>query len=288
MTDRPRSIDAGPHTQDDGYYGPDSVTWKVSAHPAAGMVGTAAASIQMLYPPVMHMIDQASTFREHPELRAQRTAEFGATVMFGDKASADHAGETLRKIHRSCVATNPITGEEYHADEPELLLWVNNVLIWVGLRAPSVYGPSITDDERERYVREQEVMARMVGLDTDLVPKSVADVEDYMASMAPKLAMTHDAIWFRDLVLPKGLPFALDPGDTVKNIMTWGAVSLMGPEHRDLFGIRWNKLRELVVTNSVRALIAPLAAKPVDDLLPQIREFVDENAFGARKRKVAA
>jgi uncharacterized protein (DUF2236 family) len=283
--ERPPSIDAGEHTKDDGYFGPASVTWRVSSHPANGMVGTAAASIQMLYPPVMHMIDQASSFQKNPDLRAQRTAAFGATVIFGDKESADRAGEVLRKIHRACVATNPRTGEEYHADEPELLLWVNNALLYAELRAQELYGPSLKPDERDEFVVEQKIMARMVGLDMEAVPSTVAEVDEYMTSMLPKLGFGLDTKWFKELVLPHGI--ALAPGDAIKQLFGWGAVAVMAPEHRALFGIRWNRLRELAILSSVRALIAPLASKPIEQSLPQIRQFVDENAFGARKRKVA-
>lgn len=286
MTDRPRSIDAGEHTKDDGFYGPDSVTWRVAAHPVLGIAATAAATIQMLLPRVMHMVDQASSFREHPDLRAQRTGEFGATVYFGDTETAERAGEVLRRIHASCKAVDPRTGETYQADEPELLLWVHNALTWAIVRGTDIYGPSLDADEHDRFVAEQKVMARMVGIDPDVAPDTWSGLQDYMRSMLPQLAYGTDTRWFKEMVIPSGLPTSV--GGAVKNLMGWGSVTLYEPEHRDLFGIRWNGVRQFTTVAAVKAILAPIAATPVDEMIPQFRQFVDENAFGARKRKVSA
>jgi uncharacterized protein (DUF2236 family) len=282
MTARPTSIDAGPHTKDAGFYGPDSVTWRVASHPGFALVGTAAASLQMLLPPVMHMIDQASTFREHPEIRAQRTGEFGVTVMFGDTDAADRAGELLRRIHRACVATDPATGQTYHADEPELLQWVNNTITWIGLRAQATYGPSLTPDERDRFVVEQRTMARMVGLDPSTVPGTVAELDDYVDGMRPRLAFGTDTIWFRDLLLRP--PVSFTPDGMLKNLMTDAAVGLLGAKHRELYGLRWPTWKRLAVESAVKLAIAPLANTTVESRLPALRQFVDEHAFGARRK----
>ena len=92
MTERPDGIQAGPHTTDDGLYGPDSVTWKVFANPAVGIAATAAAMVQMLLPPVMYVVDQASSVRLKPELRAKMTGDYTVTITYGDVASAERGG----------------------------------------------------------------------------------------------------------------------------------------------------------------------------------------------------
>ena len=281
---RPASVDAGEHTQDDGYFGPDSVTWRVAAHPAMGISAGCAGTIQMLYPQVMHMIDQASSFRELPDLRAQRTGEFAATVFFGDRASADHAGEVLRRIHHRCVAVDPHTGEEYRADKPELLEWVFVSLTWSLLRGAEVYGPSLTPEEQDQFVVEQHTMARMVGLDPTDQVCTRAEVDAYMQDALPLLAYGYDTRWFKQVMIPSTIPTSLGAG--VKQLMQWGSVTLYLPEHRELFGIRWNPIRQATTVASVKLLLAPIAATPFDQIVPQFREFVDENAFGARKRKV--
>ena len=60
---RPDRIKFSGHTADDGLFGPDSVTWRISALPQMGLAAHAAATLQMLHPMVMHMIDQASAVK---------------------------------------------------------------------------------------------------------------------------------------------------------------------------------------------------------------------------------
>jgi hypothetical protein len=105
-----------------------------------------------------------------------------------------------------------------------------------------------------------------------------------MTAVLPKLAYGYDTRWFKAMTIPSTIPTSVGAG--LKQLMQWGSVALYLPEHRDLFGIRWNGLRDLTTVAAVRAILTPLAVQAVDQAIPQLREFVDENAFGARKRKV--
>ena len=58
VSPRPNRIKFSGHTADDGLFGPDSVTWRISALPQMGLAAHGAATLQMLHPMVMHMIDQ--------------------------------------------------------------------------------------------------------------------------------------------------------------------------------------------------------------------------------------
>ena len=98
---RPDRIRFSGHTADDGLFGPDSVTWRISALPQMALAAHGAATLQMLHPMVMHMIDQASSFRTNPASRAELTALFGRTLTYGDTAAANRAAEVLAKIHRA-------------------------------------------------------------------------------------------------------------------------------------------------------------------------------------------
>ncbi|HBJ72682.1 MAG TPA: hypothetical protein DDY88_02975, partial [Actinobacteria bacterium] len=159
MTDRPEGIDTGAHTADDGLYGPDSVTWKVMAAPAVGLAAGAAAMVQMLLPPVMYVVDQASSVRLKPEERAKLTGDYTVTITYGDVASAERAGEQLRRLHATRKAVDPNTGAAYQADDPDSLVWVHQALTWMILRALRTYGPSLTSAEEDQFVKEQREVA---------------------------------------------------------------------------------------------------------------------------------
>lgn len=282
-TARPDNIDAGPHTTDDGLFGPDSVSWRGMAHPSTAIAAATAATIQMLYPPVMYVIDQASSFREKPELRAQRTSEYGTTITYGDVASAEKAAATLRRIHARCHAVHPDTGETINADDEHLLVWVNNALTWSLLRGWQTYGLELSPADRDQFVVEQKVAARLVGCDPDKVASSVAELEDYMTSMEPRLAQTAPCLWFKDLMAAApdegGAPAALG-----KALMVNASVALMSEHHRRLYGFPWGPIRERLVVGTTRAVLGSVAEKtPFEAAVTQLRDYVDTHAFGARR-----
>ncbi|MHB1138609.1 MAG: oxygenase MpaB family protein [Microthrixaceae bacterium] len=282
---RPDHIDAGPHTADDGLFGPDSVTWRAMAHPSTGVGAATAAMIQMLYPPVMYVVDQASTFRQKPEQRAQRTSDWGTTITYGDVAAAEKAGETLRRIHSHCTAVHPDTGESIVADEPHLLIWVNNTLTWALLRAWDAFDLGLTPAERDQFVTEQKIAARLVGLDPDDVASDVAGLEAYMTAMEPKLSMSSPCLWFKDLMAeaPKDGGFG---AAAAKKLMVQAGVSLMSEHQRALYGFPWGPVRERIVLGSARLLIGDAAKKlPFDSAIGAMRDHVDTHAFGARRQR---
>jgi len=231
MTKRPSGVSAGAHTADDGLFGPDSVTWRVTAASATGLGGASAAMIQMLYPPVMYVIDQASGVRTDPERRAKRTGDYTTTITYGDVAAAERAGEQLRRLHTTRSAVDPSTGAAYRADDPDLLIWVHNALTWTLLRAYREYGPHLDASEEDRYVAEQrEVAARLVGCDISNVTDTVAGLEAYMTDMAPRLALSAPALWFKDMMVPPQRPTT--PDAIIKKLFMQAAVLLMSPEQQ--------------------------------------------------------
>lgn len=286
MTNRPDGIDAGSHTADDGLYGPDSVTWNVMANPAIGVAATAAAMIQMLLPPVMYVVDQASSVRLKPELRAQLTGDYTMTITYGDVASAERAGEQLRRLHSTRKAVDPSTGAPFQADDPESLVWVHHALTWALLRGIQTYGAELSAADADRFVAEQRAAAaRLVGCNLDNVVSTVADLNSYMDAMLPRLAMTTPALWFKDLMVPPN--WAKTPEGAVRSLIANASAMLMGPEHQALYGFHFNALQRFTTVNGTRMLLNAASANGrLDAAVPAIREYVDTHAFGAHRSRV--
>ncbi len=288
MSERPFDLDPGVHTTDDGLYGPESVTWNVMASPAIGIGAGAAALVQMLYPPVMYVIDQASSVRTRPEDRAKRTGDYTATITYGDVDSAERAGEVLRNLHATRRAVDPSTGQEYRADDPELLVWVHNALTWTLLRSLREYGPRLAPVDEDRFVAEQRaVAARLVGCDLDDVVSTVSDLEAYMTAMLPRLAMTTPALWFRDLMVAP--TWAPTPQNALASLFANASVLVMGRAHRELYGFRFGPVKRATTVGTVKLLISSgTSAEKIGDAIPVLRRYVDTNAFGGRRRRSSA
>src|SRR5699024_4644290 len=145
VAQRPVEMDQElPSPSDNGLFGPESVTWRVSSSPSSSLGTSAAVLAQMLHPRIVRLIGQASTFERNPELRARQTAQYGLTTTYGDTAAAEAAGATLRKLHSRMKATDIETGEPYDANEPDLLRWVHVTIPWAMLRAYDRWGPELT------------------------------------------------------------------------------------------------------------------------------------------------
>lgn len=272
-----------PAPADDGLFGPDSITWKLTTAPAASVAITTAVLVQMLHPRVMWMINQASSFWQYPERRGQLTAQYGLTVGYGDTATAEHAGATLRTIHEHRTAIDPITGETYRASEPDLLLWVHCTIPWAILRGLRRWGPQLTPAEQDRYVAEQRTFARLVGIDPDKAPGSVAELDAYMESMRPKMALTDGCLRLLEMTVPRKVK------PTQAGLLQWvsgqAALSLLTPEQRRLYGIRWTRLDETWTKTVVASLLGKAAAKlNAGELMPKLRTEAMEHPFGGPPR----
>ena len=282
-TSRPKEIEGTIETPlDDGLFGPNSVTWKVGASPSAS-IGTAMA--QMLHPRVVRLLGQASSFEKNPEIRAKRTAQYGTTITYGDTAAAEQAGAMLRRIHTAMKAVDVETGEEYDANEPDLLMWVHVTIPWAMLRAFDRWGPELTTAEKDQYVLEQRTAARLVGLDPESVPGNVAELEAYVESMVPKLAYTTEGGRIRAIMVPRKFPRSA--ADLMTKLVTYGAVDLLTDEMRHLYGYWWGPLQRGLIRLASNGIVqAAIKKAPYEQVLPAMREQATVHAFGAKARRI--
>lgn len=280
VSPRPTRIKFAGHTADDGLFGPDSVTWRISAMPQLGLAAHGAATLQMLHPMVMHMIDQASAFRTNPASRAELTALYGRTLTYGDTAAANRAAEVLAKIHHRVTATDPVSGRTYHADEPDLLLWVHNTLQWMVLRVSDSYGPALSDADKSTYLNEQVIAARLTGCTVDDVPTSEKDLNAYIDGMTPLLALGSDTIWFKKMVLPALV--AWDPATYLPHMMGVAVAGLMNTQQREVYGVDRPAWQFEANRAILKGMFEAEARKiPVLSRISLERQKVDEKAFGS-------
>jgi uncharacterized protein (DUF2236 family) len=271
-----------PH--DDGLFGPGSVSWRAFASPASAIGGATAVLLQMIHPRVVRMIDQASSVREKPEERLRLTAEYVNTIIYGDTAAAERAGEILRNIHAHKQAVDPITGENYTPNEPDLLLWVHCTLVWGTLAACERWGPPFTAAERDRFVEEMRTAARLVGIDPAQAPRSVSELDAYMTGMLPRLGYVTATRFMREMMVPPKLPFT--PAGLVQLVMTRAAVDLLPPEVQDLYGFRWSGLNHALVRLGSAVIMETASKTPYEKLLPELRAPSAVHAFGGAAKRL--
>ena len=169
---------------DTGYFPPGSATRRVIGDPAALIGGFSALFLQALHPRAMAGVDQHSSFPDDFWPRLQRTAGYVTTLAFGDTATADRAAARVRAIHRHVRGTDPVTGCEYSADDPDLLRWVH--VSEVSSFSAAVRRLGLIDaGEEDRFLAEQVRAGALLGA-IDL-PASRAEVDAYFVAVRPEL-----------------------------------------------------------------------------------------------------
>jgi uncharacterized protein (DUF2236 family) len=179
--------------RDAGLFGPDSVTWKLHREPILLLGGLRSLYLQALHPRAVAGVAQNSGYKADPWGRLNRTSEYVGTVVYGSTAQVEVAASRLRRLHSRMSAVDPITGERFRIDEPDLLRWVHVAEVESFLSTARRAGLKLTDDEVDRYYTEQLLAAELVGLDPSTVPSTAAEVAAYYEKMRPELRMTKDS-----------------------------------------------------------------------------------------------
>ena len=195
---------------DDGYFGPASVTWRVSGDLASPVAGLRSLLMQALHPLAMAGVDQHSGWRRDPVGRLAATSAYLATVTFGDRAAARHAGARVWRIHDHVLGTDAVTGRPYAAGDPALLLWVHGALVDSFLATGNLVGTALPAADSNRYVAEMVTAAELTGVPRRLVPSNVPELDLYIASVRPGLRCTPAAA--------ESMACLLDPPDLDEDI----------------------------------------------------------------------
>jgi uncharacterized protein (DUF2236 family) len=178
------------HPQDDGFFGPASVTWRVSAEASAPVAGLRSLLMQALHPLAMAGVDQHSDWRLDPVGRLAATSAYEATVTYGDRASASRAAQRVRAIHEHVRGVDAVTGQPYAAGDPALLLWVHAALVDSALAASTLFGTPLEDADADSYVGEMRIAAELLGVPREIIPGSTAALDRYLTDVRPALRRT--------------------------------------------------------------------------------------------------
>jgi uncharacterized protein (DUF2236 family) len=272
---------------DVGFFGPQSVTWRVNREGVLLVGGGAALVLQVAHPLVAAGVAEHSNYREDPWGRLYRTLDLTTKMVFGSTAVAEEAAGRIKHVHKR---VNGVTSEaggrypagtHYDARDPELLLWVHATLVHTSLHVYTRYVGALSIADEREYYEEQKRLAELVGVPRDRQPDTLADFNEYWREMidGDRIAATGA---LRDVVgatLRPELPFVMRPLVEALNLATVG----MLPERlRAELGLPWGTNRRRVFDASRVVLSAILPA------LPRVmREFPPARSADRRVRRVA-
>ncbi|MEV6278646.1 oxygenase MpaB family protein [Nocardia sp. NPDC051832] len=246
---------------DYGFFGPDSVAWRVWSYPTGLTIGfQRAVVIEELDPALVASVDTTHAIYDRPRTRYDRTLRYFAMVMFADTRSTAHVADVLVKIHSKGIGVDPVTGQRYDANDPQSQLWIHLTAWHSILVAYEMYGPGrLSAADESQYWAECARAAQLQTCDPDDVPRSREEVRLYFERMRPQLlgseiarkAMRH--LLQAEVMMPE-IPALLKPLFTlVYAFLRRGTLATMPRWMREMAGLPTGRLFDLLVR-------APLSA----------------------------
>lgn len=116
--------------KDHGLFGPNSISWKVWSHPAAFIGLTRSFYIEVLASiDAAAALSDRATYKSDPIGRLSRTMTYFLTVIFADTETVSKANQRLFKLHSHIKGDIPLTGQQYSALDP-LLVVGTHLITW--------------------------------------------------------------------------------------------------------------------------------------------------------------
>ncbi|HEX9681533.1 MAG TPA: oxygenase MpaB family protein [Acidimicrobiales bacterium] len=179
--------------EDDGLYGPDTITWRVWSKPTAIIAAYRATIVQMMLPPVATGVNAFSTYRSDTLGRARRTGHYFAAVALGDRRTATETARFVNALHRQVSGVEPSTGRVFTADEPDLAMYVHVTSWQSALAVYERYYGRLSDSDRDAFYTESARGSALVGVPAREAPATHAEVREYYRDMRPQLWVNLDA-----------------------------------------------------------------------------------------------
>ncbi|BAX96199.1 hypothetical protein MSTE_00864 [Mycobacteroides stephanolepidis] len=229
---------APPGDPEHGYFGPDSVPWRLFSHPCVVAGAVYNAVIFELYPPCATLSDQVDSLYVDPIGRARRTLGYVYSVIFGATATADRAAKYVRAMHDSISPLRD--GDKLHwVSDPENLLWLHMTNGDGALRAHAAYGEGeLSSVEQDDFWRQLAPFAQLQGVPPELIPMSAAEAEAYFARMWPQLKLTDAGQRaFSQVMNPQGLSAQWKPVKLPLALVVRSGVALLPNDVLHMIGL---------------------------------------------------
>jgi uncharacterized protein (DUF2236 family) len=228
-----------------GFYGPDSMMWRINREAVLLGAGPTALLLQIAHPMVAEGVAHHSTFEQDPFKRLHGTIRTTMDLVFGDGPAADRAVRRLNGIHRNIrgEALDPEAqrlAASYRALDPELLLWVQATLIVTSVRAYRRWVGPLSPSDLDQFWREARAVGTKLGIPLSLSPADWSSLTDYWRRMlAPDgpIHVTPTAKRLAPLIVRPPIPML---PKAVVDLLTMPGLVFLPARLRDEFGIEWN------------------------------------------------
>ena len=232
---------------DPGYFGPNSMMWKVNKEITVLFGGARALLMHAAQPLIAAGARQTSFYQRDPWKRLIRTLSLQNSVTFGTKDEANESADRINKLHEVIKGKDEVTGGIYDALDQEQLLWVHACL-----QISSVYFyektvKKLTESEKNQYHLENMVAAELVLMDKKLIPKTHDELKLWVINKSREknfILMTDVAKDVKEIIAGGPVPMHIKP---IWPFISFTAFNTLPKEFKDIYGIKETKIKKALV-----------------------------------------
>jgi uncharacterized protein (DUF2236 family) len=244
------------HKGDPGLLGPDSVSWRLIADPAAFVGGVRGLLIQAAHPEVVAGVDQHSRYRDDPLGRLSRTSAYVTATTFGAESEVREAIRRVRRAH-AFVRGSSSRGIAYSAADPGHSAWVHNALTESFLTSNQHYSEHpLTVVEANRFVEEQTRIGALLGAEP--LPTTADDLRAWIVDH-PRIAPSPEMEAVVDFLTDPPLSLGIRAGYMV---ILEAAVITLPQRLQEILGLKPKTAADVVGRAAVRSLRWALGYSP--------------------------
>ena len=228
---------------DPGYFGPQSMMWKVNKEITVLFGGARALLMHAAHPLIAAGARQTSFYQRDPWKRLIRTLSLQNSVTFGTKEEADESAHRINKLHEVIKGDDEITGGYYDALDHEQLLWVHACLQISSIYFYEKTVKKLTESEKNQYHEENSLAAEMVLVDRKIMPKTHEDLKDWVIEKSREkdyLVLTDVAIDVADIISGGPVPRHIKP---IWPFIAFTAFNTLPSEFKNIYGIKDTKFK---------------------------------------------
>ncbi len=232
---------------DPGYFGPDSMMWKVNKEITVLFGGARALLMHAAHPLIAAGARQTSFYQRDPWKRLIRTLSLQNSVTFGTKEEADDSAHRINKLHEVIKGTDNVTGDVYDALDHEQLLWVHACLQISSIYFYEKTVKKLSDEEKDIYHRENMVAAGLVLIKVDEMPQTHEELKQWVIKKSQSkdyLIITDVAKDVQNIIAGGPVPTHIKP---IWPFIAFTAFNTLPKEFKELYGVSESKIKDVIL-----------------------------------------
>ena len=227
---------------DPGYFGPNSMMWKVNKEITVLFGGARALLMHAAHPLIAAGARQTSFYQRDPWKRLIRTLSLQNSVTFGTKTEADESAHRINKLHEVINGEDIVTKKIYDALDQEQLLWVHACLQISSIYFYEKTVKKLSESEKNQYHKENMLAAKLVLIDENNMPQSHNELKQWIINKSRQkdyLIFTDVAEDVQDIIAGGPVPKHIKP---IWPFIAFTAFHTLPPEFKNLYNIKESKV----------------------------------------------